>query len=151
MEIRGVQWDVPIAFLGGHSHIRDYKKYDSKSAALESGRYMETIGFMGIDGLSTHKDKDKERERKRLWRVSSLAGDISITTSSLCITIPRPTTQPSTRTSAGIPRTSSTRPANPSNSIACADAHLGISSSTARHIQATTVYSPGWRRRSYRH
>jgi len=64
-EIRGVQWDVPIAFLGGHSHIRDYKKYDSKSAALESGRYMETIGFMGIDGLSTHKDKDKEKEKEK--------------------------------------------------------------------------------------
>jgi hypothetical protein len=54
-EIRGVQWDTPIAFLGGHSHIRDYKKYDSKSYALESGRYMETIGFMAISGLSTHK------------------------------------------------------------------------------------------------
>ena len=59
-EIRGVQWDVPIAFLGGHSHIRDYKKYDSKSYALESGRYMETIGFMSISGLSTHKGKKDE-------------------------------------------------------------------------------------------
>jgi hypothetical protein len=61
-EIRGVQWDTPIAFLGGHSHIRDFKKYDSKSWALESGRYMETIGFLSISGLSTHKDKDKDVE-----------------------------------------------------------------------------------------
>lgn len=49
--IREVQWDTPIQFFGGHTHIRDYKKYDSKSYALESGRYMETIGFMSIDQL----------------------------------------------------------------------------------------------------
>lgn len=51
--IREVQWDTPIQFFGGHSHIRDYKKYDSKSVALESGRFLETIGFQSIDGLST--------------------------------------------------------------------------------------------------
>jgi hypothetical protein len=51
--IRSVQWDMPLVFLGGHSHIRDYKVYDRKSVALESGRYMETIGFMSISGLST--------------------------------------------------------------------------------------------------
>lgn len=49
--IRGQQWDVPIQFFGGHTHIRDYVKYDSKAHALESGRYMETIGFMSISGL----------------------------------------------------------------------------------------------------
>jgi 2',3'-cyclic-nucleotide 2'-phosphodiesterase (5'-nucleotidase family) len=51
--IRRVQWDTPIQFFGGHTHIRDYKKYDAKSFALESGRFMETIGFQSIDGLST--------------------------------------------------------------------------------------------------
>ena len=50
--IRAVQWDTPIAFLGGHSHIRDFKVYDSKAAALESGRYFETIGFLSISGLN---------------------------------------------------------------------------------------------------
>jgi hypothetical protein len=53
--IRSVQWDTPIQFFGGHTHIRDYKKYDSKSYALESGRYMETVGFQSISGLSTSK------------------------------------------------------------------------------------------------
>ena len=53
--IRSVQWDTPIQFFGGHSHIRDYKKYDKKAYALESGRYMETIGFQSITGLSTNK------------------------------------------------------------------------------------------------
>ena len=50
--IRKAQWDIPIQFFGGHSHIRDYNKYDSKAYALESGRYMETIGFMSIKGLA---------------------------------------------------------------------------------------------------
>lgn len=51
--IRKVQWDTPIQFFGGHSHIRDYKIFDDKSVALESGRYMETLGFMSINGLRT--------------------------------------------------------------------------------------------------
>ncbi|KAL9013433.1 MAG: hypothetical protein Q9173_001876 [Seirophora scorigena] len=51
--IREVQWDTPIQFFGGHTHVRDYFRYDSKAYGLESGRYMETIGFMSITGLST--------------------------------------------------------------------------------------------------
>ena len=57
--IRSVHWDTPIQFFGGHSHIRDYKIFDSKSVDLESGRYMETVGFMSIDGLSTGGTKDR--------------------------------------------------------------------------------------------
>ncbi|KAK2760038.1 hypothetical protein FQN54_002774 [Arachnomyces sp. PD_36] len=52
--VRQVHPDIPIQFFGGHFHIRDYVKYDSKSYGLASGRYMETIGFMSIDGLSTN-------------------------------------------------------------------------------------------------
>ena len=51
--IREQQWDVAIQFFGGHTHIRDYAKYDSKAYGLESGRYMETIGFMSVTGLPT--------------------------------------------------------------------------------------------------
>lgn len=51
--IREVQWDTPIQFFGGHSHIRDYFRYDSNAFGLESGRYMETVGFASITGLST--------------------------------------------------------------------------------------------------
>lgn len=50
--IRGQQWDIPIQFFGGHSHIRDYQKFDAKAYGLESGRYMETVGFMSISGLN---------------------------------------------------------------------------------------------------
>ncbi|KAI9739361.1 MAG: hypothetical protein M1834_007574 [Cirrosporium novae-zelandiae] len=55
-EIRSVQWDTPIQFFGGHFHIRDYAKYDQNSYGLASGRYMETIGFMSLSGVSTGKD-----------------------------------------------------------------------------------------------
>lgn len=52
--IRSVKWDLPIQFFGGHTHIRDFKVYDKISTAMESGRYLETIGFLSIDGLPTH-------------------------------------------------------------------------------------------------
>ncbi|KAJ5392389.1 hypothetical protein N7509_007879 [Penicillium cosmopolitanum] len=48
--------DTPIQFFGGHQHIRDYAQYDAKAVALASGRFMETIGFMSIDGLSSTND-----------------------------------------------------------------------------------------------
>ncbi|KAL3457644.1 Metallo-dependent phosphatase-like protein [Aspergillus heterothallicus] len=44
---------TPIQFFGGHYHIRDCARYDSNAYGLASGRFMETIGFMSIDGLST--------------------------------------------------------------------------------------------------
>ncbi|OAX77047.1 hypothetical protein ACJ72_08658, partial [Emergomyces africanus] len=52
-EIRGMHWDTPIQFFGGHHHIRDYAKYDEKAYGIASGRFMETIGFVSINGLST--------------------------------------------------------------------------------------------------
>ncbi|KKZ61528.1 hypothetical protein EMCG_00607 [[Emmonsia] crescens] len=51
-EIRGMHWDTPIQFFGGHQHIRDYSKYDEKAYGIASGRFMETIGFASISGLS---------------------------------------------------------------------------------------------------
>jgi hypothetical protein len=59
--IRTQNWDTPIQFFGGHSHIRDYHKYDSKAYGLQAGRYMETIGWMSIEGIKT---KGKEGEIK---------------------------------------------------------------------------------------
>ena len=56
--IREQQWDVAIQFFGGHTHIRDYAKYDRKAYGLESGRYMETIGFMSVTGLPTGGKSD---------------------------------------------------------------------------------------------
>lgn len=62
--IRAQRWDVPIHVFGGHTHIRDYAKYDSTAYALESGRYMETIGFASVTGLATSKNGDANIARK---------------------------------------------------------------------------------------
>src|SRR5436190_12175639 len=51
--IRSVRWDTPIQIFGGHHHIRDYAKYDSIAYGLASGRFMETIGFVSIDGVAS--------------------------------------------------------------------------------------------------
>ncbi|KAF2019648.1 ser/Thr protein phosphatase-like protein family [Aaosphaeria arxii CBS 175.79] len=70
--IRSAQWDTPIQFFGGHSHIRDYARYDRNSVALESGRYMETIGFMSIDGLRTGGTKDRPAAEQKSVKFSRL-------------------------------------------------------------------------------
>jgi 2',3'-cyclic-nucleotide 2'-phosphodiesterase (5'-nucleotidase family) len=44
--IRAVHPHTPIMIFGGHTHIRDCVQYDGRSMALESGRYMETLGWM---------------------------------------------------------------------------------------------------------
>lgn len=54
--IRAVQPHLPIQFLGGHSHIRDYVKYDDRAFAIQSGRYMETIGFASISGVTASRN-----------------------------------------------------------------------------------------------
>jgi 2',3'-cyclic-nucleotide 2'-phosphodiesterase (5'-nucleotidase family) len=56
--IRSAQWDTPVLFFGGHVHVRDYTSYDRKSAAIASGRYMETVGFMSVDGIPKGKKPD---------------------------------------------------------------------------------------------
>ncbi|KAI0264233.1 Metallo-dependent phosphatase-like protein [Gloeopeniophorella convolvens] len=47
---------TPIIILGGHTHIRDCKKYDGKSMALESGSYMETVGWLSTRMNMTSPD-----------------------------------------------------------------------------------------------
>jgi 2',3'-cyclic-nucleotide 2'-phosphodiesterase (5'-nucleotidase family) len=44
--IRALHPDTPIMIFGGHTHIRDCVQYDGRTMALESGRYMETVGWM---------------------------------------------------------------------------------------------------------
>lgn len=47
--IRKVHPTTPIMILGGHSHIRDCTQYDQYSMGLESGRYLETIGWLSMN------------------------------------------------------------------------------------------------------
>ena len=53
--IRSEQWDTPIQFFGGHTHIRDFKIFDSLSTGIESGRYAETIGFLSMQNVVKSK------------------------------------------------------------------------------------------------
>ncbi|KAG1737747.1 Metallo-dependent phosphatase-like protein [Suillus lakei] len=53
--VRAVHPLTPILIFGGHTHIRDCRQHDGRSMALESGRYMETIGHLGAD-LDAAKD-----------------------------------------------------------------------------------------------
>jgi 2',3'-cyclic-nucleotide 2'-phosphodiesterase (5'-nucleotidase family) len=55
--IRKQNWLTPIAFFGGHAHVRDATRYDARAFALASGRYFETIGWMSIDGLSKTEEE----------------------------------------------------------------------------------------------
>ncbi|KAG8739790.1 hypothetical protein FRC10_005173 [Ceratobasidium sp. 414] len=44
--IRAIHPTTPIFIFGGHTHIRDCVQLDARSMSLESGRYLETIGWM---------------------------------------------------------------------------------------------------------
>lgn len=60
--LRKQNWHIPIVFFGGHAHVRDALSYDSQSFAMASGRYMETIGWMSIDGIKKKSPKDVSAE-----------------------------------------------------------------------------------------
>ncbi|KAF8484037.1 Metallo-dependent phosphatase-like protein [Russula ochroleuca] len=47
--IRNLHKDTPIIVLGGHTHIRDCVQYDQKSIALESGAFMDTVGWLSVN------------------------------------------------------------------------------------------------------
>lgn len=49
--IRDLRKDIPIQLFGGHSHTRDFRKYDEKAHAIESGRYCETAGWVALNGI----------------------------------------------------------------------------------------------------
>ncbi|KAI0310758.1 Metallo-dependent phosphatase-like protein [Amylostereum chailletii] len=46
--VRAVHPTTPILIFGGHTHIRDCTQLDGRSMSLESGRYMETVGWMSV-------------------------------------------------------------------------------------------------------
>ncbi|PHH81799.1 hypothetical protein CDD82_7841 [Ophiocordyceps australis] len=49
--LRKENWHIPILLFGGHVHVRDALQFDSQSIAIDSGRYLETIGWVSVDGL----------------------------------------------------------------------------------------------------
>lgn len=63
--IRKQNWHTPIAFFGGHAHVRDAVKYDSGAYAIASGRYFETIGWMSLDGIKAKQLKSSHKFTRR--------------------------------------------------------------------------------------
>ncbi|KAF9494150.1 hypothetical protein BDN71DRAFT_1590561 [Pleurotus eryngii] len=63
--IRAAHPTTPILILGGHSHIRDCVQMDGRSMALESGRFMETVGWLSMK-LPRHKSGDMKFSRRYL-------------------------------------------------------------------------------------
>lgn len=47
--IRKVHPTIPIQGLGGHVHIRDYRVFDDYATGLGSGRFLETVGWAGVN------------------------------------------------------------------------------------------------------
>ncbi|KAL2840168.1 Ser/Thr protein phosphatase family protein [Aspergillus pseudoustus] len=48
---------IPIQVLGGHTHQRDFKCFDSQSSGLESGRYSDTVGWLALRGVIPSNSK----------------------------------------------------------------------------------------------
>lgn len=64
--VRAVHPTTPILILGGHSHIRDCVQLDGRSMSLESGRYMETVGWMSVDLKERNKHQNLTFTRRYL-------------------------------------------------------------------------------------
>ncbi|KAE8254751.1 hypothetical protein A4X13_0g3292 [Tilletia indica] len=53
--IRKLHPTTPCIVIGGHTHIRDAVKFDDNAYGIESGRYMETIGWTAFNMTKTPK------------------------------------------------------------------------------------------------
>ncbi|KAI8388326.1 nucleoside phosphatase family-domain-containing protein [Radiomyces spectabilis] len=42
---------LPVAIMGGHTHIRDFAVYDRWAAGVQGGRYLESVAWMSLDGV----------------------------------------------------------------------------------------------------
>ncbi|GKZ00675.1 hypothetical protein MPSEU_001019600 [Mayamaea pseudoterrestris] len=55
-EIRNIVGDkIPVQFLTGHTHYRDFAIVDSASTSVEAGRYFDTVGFVSFPTAGTLK------------------------------------------------------------------------------------------------
>ncbi|GJJ69459.1 hypothetical protein EMPS_01805 [Entomortierella parvispora] len=49
--IRKAHPSKPIILMGGHLHVRDFTVYDPRAVGMSAGRYLETVGWMSVDGV----------------------------------------------------------------------------------------------------
>ncbi|SMN19147.1 similar to Saccharomyces cerevisiae YHR202W Putative protein of unknown function [Maudiozyma saulgeensis] len=80
--LRSYYPDTVIQFFSGHSHIRDFVKFDDRSTCIQSGRFSETVGFVSINNVrSKHKDPTFFRRyidfNKRSFKFHAKTDDLS--------------------------------------------------------------------------
>ena len=49
---------MPVQFITGHTHHRDYAVFDTYSTSFEAGRYLDTLGFVSFPDLETASQSD---------------------------------------------------------------------------------------------
>mmetsp|Transcript_20753 Transcript_20753/g.42200 ORF Transcript_20753/g.42200 Transcript_20753/m.42200 type:complete len:551 (-) Transcript_20753:138-1790(-) len=54
--IRAKDATSSIVFLAGHTHIRDFHTFDERCVSMESGKYLDTVGFISCDLPSSATD-----------------------------------------------------------------------------------------------
>lgn len=52
-KIRVVAGDVPVQFITGHTHIREYAMIDPGASSFEAGRFLDTLGFVSFPASRT--------------------------------------------------------------------------------------------------
>jgi 2',3'-cyclic-nucleotide 2'-phosphodiesterase (5'-nucleotidase family) len=45
--------EMPVQFVTGHTHIRDYTTVDNVSSSFEAGRFLDTVGFVSFPSRTT--------------------------------------------------------------------------------------------------
>ena len=60
--------NIPIQFITGHTHIRDYDVFDSLATSFEAGHFLDTLGFVSFPTKQTAMD----------YKASQLANEFTI-------------------------------------------------------------------------
>jgi 2',3'-cyclic-nucleotide 2'-phosphodiesterase (5'-nucleotidase family) len=58
---------TPVQALGGHSHIRDYVMIDKWATALESGRFLETVGWASLTNIDRNGGPNEDLKFSRTY------------------------------------------------------------------------------------
>jgi len=45
--------DMPVQFITGHTHRRDYELFETNSASFEAGRFLDTVGFVSFPSIKS--------------------------------------------------------------------------------------------------
>lgn len=65
--IRSQHPTTPVQALGGHSHIRDYVVIDKWATALESGRFLETVGWASLTNIDRNGGPNEDLKFSRTY------------------------------------------------------------------------------------